>query len=155
MYNYILIHKMIGRNWKISVLGVHCLSNTLLSGPHLVWLQSSHWEHQGGKGRSMASRHGIILALHQARLNISLLCYPGRTDLFLVIPVLKPDAMSRIDSRGLGVQDWNMWGEVIADIAFKGYFTCTAVGHSPPCTVEQEWNKIKYTGKELQRFCMV
>lgn len=59
----------------------------------------------GGKGRSVASRLGFILAMHQARLNISLLFYPGRTDLFLVIPVLKPDAMSRIDSRGLGVQD--------------------------------------------------
>lgn len=75
-------------------------------------------------------------------LNITLLCYPGRTDLFLVIPVLKPDSMSRIDSRGLGVQGWPMWGEVIADIAFNGYFTCITAEYLPPCTVVQECNAV-------------
>lgn len=77
-------------------------------------------------------------------LNITLLCYPGRTDLFLVIPVLKPDAMSRIDSRGLGVQGWPMWGEVIADIAFNGYFTCIAswVLTSLHCSARMQYSKL-------------
>lgn len=39
-----------------------------------------------------------------------------------------------------------MWGEVIADIAFNGNFTCIAVEYSPPCTVEQECNAVNLEG---------
>lgn len=40
---------------------------------HFVWPR-----HQRGKRRSVAGRRGIILAMHQAELNITMLRYPGR-----------------------------------------------------------------------------